>query len=86
MRMNKLRKHLLELRKRLDFHSAAVLNQKNHSHIGNEMFQYFMDDDMQEISNIDRPTINKTEHYNDMKMAILMNINHFIMHIIMKLK
>jgi hypothetical protein len=33
-----------ELRKRLDFHSAAVLNQKNHSHIGNEMFQYFMDD------------------------------------------
>ena len=49
------------------------------------MFQYFMDDMQQVVTLIDR-YINKTEHYNDMKMAILMNINHFIMHIIMKLK
>ncbi|UXR76269.1 DUF6038 family protein [Staphylococcus sp. IVB6233] len=71
-----IRKHLLELRKRLDFHSAAVLDKKNHSHIGNEMFQYFMDDMQQVVTLIDR-YINKTEHYNDMKNGYINEYKSF---------
>lgn len=71
-----IRKHLLELRKRLDFHSAAVLDKKNHSNIGNEMFQYFMDDMQQVVTLIDR-YINKTEHYNDMKNGYINEYKSF---------
>lgn len=69
-------KHLLELRKRLDFHSAAVLDKKSHSNIDNEMFQYFMDDMQQVVTLIDR-YINKEEHYNDMKIGFINQYKSF---------
>ncbi|MDK9863573.1 DUF6038 family protein [Staphylococcus equorum] len=59
-------KHLLELRKRLDFHSAAILDKKNRTDVDNEMFQYFMDDMQQVVTLVDR-YINKPQHYNKMK-------------------
>lgn len=59
-------KHLLELRKRLDFHSVAILDKKNRTDVDNEMFQYFMDDMQQVVTLVDR-YINKPQHYNKMK-------------------
>ncbi|WP_242688944.1 DUF6038 family protein [Staphylococcus simiae] len=61
-----IRKHLLELRKRLDFHSAAILDKKNEIEVENEMFQYFMDDMHQVVTLVDR-YINKEQHYNKIK-------------------
>lgn len=59
-------KHLLVLRKRLDFHSAAILDKKNRTDVDNGMFQYFMDDMQQVVTLVDR-YINKPQHYNKMK-------------------
>lgn len=47
-------KHLLELRKRLDFHSAAILDKKNRIDVDNEMFQYFMGDIQQVVTLVER--------------------------------
>ena len=59
-------KHLLELRKRLDFYSAAILDKKNRTDVDNEMFQYFMNDMQQVVTLVDR-YINKPQYYNKMK-------------------
>lgn len=69
-------KHLLELRKRLDFHSAAILDKKNRTDIDSEMFQYFMDDMQQVVTLIDR-YINKPQHYNEMKNGYINEYKSF---------